>query len=173
MTFNCQLSSITPWCCVDSKAFSFEMKCCKNMFGKEGQTESLVCRTSVMERFPDRPVQFNSKASKAALQTCSAWLDVLKSLCCSYVVWQIAFFSTVQLIFLSLYLVFIPAPLLNWMLNYTVFTLLYKFKNSRVDDCSFKYVELTLHVYWKIKLSKNKWYWRCSPYPRGIATTGV
>lgn len=63
-----------------------------------------------MERFADRPVQFNSKASKATLQTRSAWLDVLKSLRCSYVDWQIAFFSPVQLIFLSLYLVSNPTP---------------------------------------------------------------
>lgn len=42
------------------------------MLKQQGQTETLVWRTSVMERLPDRPVQFYGKASEAALQTCSA-----------------------------------------------------------------------------------------------------
>lgn len=121
--FHRQVWSLTLWCCTYSKAFGLEMKCCRYRFQWEGQIETLVCRTSVMERFPDRPVQFNSKASKATLQTCPAWLDVLKSLRCSYVVWQIAFFSTEQLIFLNLYLVFIPASFLDWMLNYRQYSL--------------------------------------------------
>lgn len=121
-------------CCIDSKGFGLEIKS-RHMLKQEGQTETLVWRSSVMERLPDRPVQFYGKASEAALQTCSAWLDVLKSLCCSYVVWQIAFFFTVQLIFLSLYLIFILDPLeLNIELE-SIHSFC-KFGNCCVDECS-------------------------------------
>lgn len=95
-----------------------------------------------MERLPDRPVQFNSKASEATLQTYSAWLHVLKSLVCSYVLWQIAFFSTVQLIFLSLSGLHSCSTFeLNVELD-SIYSF-NKFRNCHVDDCSYKYIELT------------------------------
>lgn len=40
--------------------------------GDGGQMETHVCGAGVMERSPDRPLQFNSKAGQATLQTRSA-----------------------------------------------------------------------------------------------------
>lgn len=106
-----------------------------------------------MERFFDRPVQFNSKASEATLQTCSAWLHVLKSLVCIYVLWQTAFFSTVQLIFLSLSgLQSCSAFELDVKLDSRLFTLSTSLKTIMLMTAATKYRELTRHgvLLWKL-----------------------